>query len=608
MQSENLNERLKRARRQLDEFNQVNLIGDWEFDKQLDVWYLLIGVTIKVESAYIPKYTEWYITAQPEYPQGRIKVYPAARNGINVTYPHQANNSIIGNNDLWRKGALCLDVNTFRSDRKCHEMLDTDYRIYWHVGRALDWLEKAATNKLTEKGDLFELPEFILNDALLKQVAFSEDQVTFMQWDSVDERYGIVEMDVYRSNPFIYYAKRFKSIGGGVIHTTQWGTTLSQNIINPPIIAAWMLIRKVPVINVWQAPSTLSELIGICKENDIDLIEVLKEVSIKMRDGKKHLFLVGFPIPSKIGLEDDIVFWQAFELPLLSYGKHTKHGFRGGQTGWWMRDKTEILKESLNINWVLSENWNQKEISSRGRMDDRLIRKKILLIGAGCLRASVSEILVRSGIYSLTILDLDIFKVSNLVRHTLSIYDIGSSKTVSLVKHLNQINPHSAVRSIDDLLKVGKDGKANIDMNSYDIIIDCSGSNEVLNVISNLNLNSSKVFISVSVGLGARHLYLTMFNSNVFDFTSFAEIVRPYIESDNASLIFNDLPRDGIGCWHPTFPARSDDIWLAASTVTKTFEKYVVENTLENVTIVYEQKANDGVFEGYKVVEKIENR
>ena len=57
----------------------------------------------------------------------------------------------------------------------------------------------------------------------------------------------------------------------------------------------------------------------------------------------------------------------------------------------------------MKLEWIISENWNQQEILQRGKLNDLLLRKKILLLGAGCIGASVAEILVRAGLYNLTI-------------------------------------------------------------------------------------------------------------------------------------------------------------------------------------------------------------
>ena len=40
------------------------------------------------------------------------------------------------------------------------------------------------------------------------------------QWESVECRYGIAELDVYKSKPFVYYVKVFKSLSNNIQHYT----------------------------------------------------------------------------------------------------------------------------------------------------------------------------------------------------------------------------------------------------------------------------------------------------------------------------------------------------------------------------------------------------
>ena len=67
----------------------------------------------------------------------------------------------------------------------------------------------------------------------------------------------------------------------------------------------------------------------------------------------------------------------------------------------------------------------------------------------------------------------------------------------------------------------------------------------------------------------------------------------------------NTLPRDGIGCWHPTFPGRSDDIWMAAAVSVKNIEKYITTGQSKQISLVYEQKEND-YYESYSLIDKCE--
>lgn len=603
MEGSQILDKLKQARRALDSLSQVYILDDWKFDNELKVWFLHLGIQVDFETILFPKLSQWYVVVEDKYPEGEIKIYPDVENSIKVTLYHQSNNSSVEKNGLWRKGALCLEINTISTFQS--EPYSVDERLLYHVIRAINWLDLARKNKLVLDNEPFELPEFSLSNEYMRFV-FSEDIVTFMQWENTDCRYGIAELDVYKSNPFVYYVKKFKSLNGNIEHYTQWGSYLSETNISPPVSAPWILLNHTPVINEWQAPETLGDLIDACNNQNIDIMSVLKKVVSRIRDRKRHLLLIGFPIPKIFGGESESIFWMSLYLPVVSYGEKTLNGFRTNQQGWWQRDKREVLTRKMKLEWVISENWNRQEISQRGKMNDLLLRKKILLIGAGCIGASVAEILVRSGVYNLTIADYDIFEVGNLSRHVLNIDNVGNLKELSLSSHLNSINPHVNVEVINDMLTIDEDNKTNIDLDKYDIIIDCTGENKVLNILEKVIFRRSHIIASVSVGLGAKNLYIALMNGKVFCFDSFYKLISPYIQRDRYLYDDYNLPRDGIGCWHTTFPGRSDDVWLAASTSIKAIENYITLKSDKTLLIVYEQRVNSGIFEGYILVDKKE--
>ena len=174
--------------------------------------------------------------------------------------------------------------------------------------------------------------------------------------------------------------------------------------------------------------------------------------------------------------------------------------------------------------------------------------------------------------------------------------------------YLNSLNPHANIEVRKDILTIDEEYKTNIDLDKYDIIIDCTGENNVLDIFEKVIFTKSHIIASVSVGLGAKHLYITLMSGNSFSFDSFHKLISPYIQKERELIDDYNLPRNGIGCWHPTFPGRSDDIWLAASTAVKVIENYIVLKPEKTLSIVYEQKEKNGIFEGYILVEKKEDR
>lgn len=66
------------------------------------------------------------------------------------------------------------------------------------------------------------------------------------------------------------------------------------------------------------------------------------------------------------------------------------------------------------------------------------------------------------------------------------------------------------------------------------------------------------------------------------------------------------MPRDGIGCWNPVFPARVDDVWMMSSVAVKNIEKYIQNPSCRPVLLVYEQIWDGDSFCGIELISKEE--
>ena len=95
------------------------------------------------------------------------------------------------------------------------------------------------------------------------------------------------------------------------------------------------------------------------------------------------------------------------------------------------------------LEWIVSETGISTKYLQRGKINDLLLRKRILFIGVGCIGASIAEIFVRAGVYNITIADSDIFEVGNLSRHVLNLNNIGEPKELAVCNYLNSLNPHA---------------------------------------------------------------------------------------------------------------------------------------------------------------------
>lgn len=171
-------------------------------------------------------------------------------------------------------------------------------------------------------------------------------------------------------------------------------------------------------------------------------------------------------------------------------------------------------------------------------------------------------------------IDGDRLEIGNLCRHTLTMSDLTRQKSLALSSHLSSINPHVDVSANPCYLKIDSNGCISPNIGDYDIIIDTTGDDYVLELVT-MGINWSKsILLSASVGLGAKRLYLFFARNIRPDFTHFLDFVTPYLIKDSVECNLAELPRNGIGCWHPLFPARADDMWMAAGTAVKALELF----------------------------------
>ncbi|MBU4535444.1 MAG: ThiF family adenylyltransferase [Euryarchaeota archaeon] len=605
MKLKEISEDLKLGREAIDDIKEVEILQDWQWDRKLNKWYLKISIITEINRE-IPADSIWYVVVDNDYPKKAVKIYPDAHKGCILTFEHQSNNGIIGENGLWRKGSPCLD-----SQLRALERYDTDpepfdafSRLYWHIKRLILWIHAVNTKTLVKTGEPFELPQFnetIKHDDTYHYFVFSEDDDSFKQWNNARNNSGIAELYEYESdkNEFkdVYFiVKEFRSV-----YDVNWGTYLSLNF-NNPVTAIWIMLNEVPVVNYWQAPNFFKELNDACEAQGINLRKIIANIVNKnsniLRDNAKHLLFLGFPIPEKIEGKNSIIHWQALKLPPFFKEIKKINGFRNPKILLSKWDEHRVLKDELELEWLNSQNWSIQKITNRGRLPKDIISKKTLIIGAGTIGTSLAELFVRSGLTNISLMDYDILEIGNLSRYPLGLKEIGKPKSYETAFHLIPINPHVNAKAHFKKFEYSQDIFE--ELSKFDLIVDCTGEDSVLYDLEKFEFKKDKIFVSISIGIAAEKLYLSMQKGKKFKSDDFFEMISPWIEKDIDKFPEYDLPRDGANCWNPVFPARYDDILLATSTAVKIIEDFIKKDKTESNNI-YKKYSNE--FIGYIKVE-----
>ncbi len=584
------------GRRALESVPGVRMLGDFAWHEDRALWALRCRITTDVESGgLIPRTTDWYIHIRDTYPFGQVIFYPAKVGGVSHTFNHQNHNGAGPNELPWRCGRLCVDTSLRTLGRRSYDVepFDPESRLAWHVRRVQEWLGLASRGELVLPGDPFELPHIPFSSG--PKVVFAEGPEHLSFWLGRHPRKGTASVRILEEDSPILVVDDLNVGKSGADLNAPWTKPLGKE---SDLGVAWIWLDRLPVVNPWAIPTTWGQLRTCCKAQGVDLDSLLRPLCGNLRDGKRHVLLVGFPTPARFQEPDVQAHWLAIWLPPLT--SRPQPGFRPTEAGYWSRDRSLAFGDSVPLEWVETENWHQDEISGRGRLNPSVRSKSILIIGGGAVGSVLAEMLVRSGVQDVTIIDHDRLKVGNLVRHTLGVSHVDKSKALNLAGRLDDAAIHSVVTPIDATFPPTDSKNINRVLDA-DVVVDCTADDSVAEHMRRFAWDRPVTFVSVSVGLKARRAFTYVAHSNTFPADDFAIRLDPWLRSEMDGYD-EELPRDGTGCWHALMPARIDDIWIMTGAALKTIESAIAEPPSEPTLVVFEQQYENGEFVGLRRV------
>jgi len=591
------------ARRALEELPFLEILEDWMWYVKLSKWVLRCRIHIDVSAgSLIPTLTDWYVVVPPLYPRGDIDIYPAKQGGISSTFQHQDHNSM-GQLDLpWREGKICVQTSLRLFEKRGYdqEPITSDARLSWHLYRAHEWLVAASQGNLAQPGDPFELP-FVPRQPK-RHIGFIEDSISYTNtWKTFEKSYGYAKLVQFGQHTDIQAIKSLYDSTEQELFQYHYGYKIEEYWTIADL-ALWIKLKSVPVLPPWQIPMSLGELQTVLTQQGIDLKALISHLSRRIRDGKRHLMLLGFPISNKIGEEAEFFHWFCFLLPKLTTG--TVKGFRPIESTYKLQDEQKVLKDDVKLEWIKTSNWHSDEIGARSRFSPSIRESKIAIIGAGALGSCVAQLLVRAGINNVLLIDHDLLEIGNLCRHTAAMIDIERPKALSVMLALNSISPHVRTNYIPKEFSELNDQERTL-IRQQDVIFDCTASDYLISDLSQFDWQKERFFISASLGLYAKQLFYFAYHGNFFPAELYMNSISPYISEELDEYKGLELPREGVGCWHPIFPARMDDIWLMASMIVKLFEHDYRNQPISSVFRVYEQQFRDGLPLGLRNVHEV---
>lgn len=571
----------------------VTILSTPEFIENEDAWVLELKLTQPKCSMFIPKESRWFLLIDRDYPIGRISLYPSLINGLTHTFPHQDRNLALKTySKKWRTGKPCLDSPSQRLGHVAggpEPKSDPEDRLKWHVERCLAWLEEAANTQLMVNGEPFELPQ--CPPELLDQnfkIVHDESSDSFSIWNNHINSFGEVWWGTLPSFDKVLVAETFFDSKGKIIRKSQ----RKNPEYNEKFKGYWWLWSKPVVLPPWCAPSTWGDLRKIAHKLNIDIEKFTRWLARRSTEDNEAIVLIGYRIPTLWHGPATEVHWQAIKISSIANSFKPPNGFRDNQAGInaWLR--STAFADTKKLAYLTTANWHPSRLQARGRFPDPIRARSIAIIGAGALGSAVAELLARGGSEDILIIDPEELEVGNLVRHTLTGVSLGKNKAKCVAMRLRGVAPMASISANNKSLPQGETLRAALDR--FDIIIDCTSEDDVIRRLGAIRWAMPRIFLSASLGFAARKLFFFQARGHSFPSSTFFRAIESWLEHERKDWIAAGETLEGAGCWSPLFPARSDDVWLAAVAVVKILERTIDDKNKDGLTVL-KQTEEDGV-------------
>ena len=168
------------------------------------------------------------------------------------------------------------------------------------------------------------------------------------------------------------------------------------------------------------------------------------------------------------------------------------------------------MKKNLNKNSLIrySRQIILKNIGTIGQK--KILNSKVLIVGAGGLGCPVADLLTRSGVGEIGVIDYDKVSLSNIHRQTLyTTKDVNKYKVDVVKKKLNSINKEIKVNIYNQ--KANKKNLKNI-IKKYDVIVDGSDNFKTKFLLNTFSLKFKKKLIVGAISKFDGHIFTFDFN------------------------------------------------------------------------------------------------
>lgn len=169
---------------------------------------------------------------------------------------------------------------------------------------------------------------------------------------------------------------------------------------------------------------------------------------------------------------------------------------------------------------------------------DNLTCKKVIVFGVGGVGGNTAEMLVRSGVCNITIVDFDVVDITNINRQIIALNStVGKLKVEVLKERLLDINHDLQITALN--LKLNEENIKDFSLEQYDYVIDCIDDVKAKqSLIKYCKINN--INIIVSCGAGNRYQNLPNFEvTDIFktSYDKLAKLLRKFCSKENINKL-----------------------------------------------------------------------
>ncbi|MFC7526987.1 ThiF family adenylyltransferase [Parapedobacter sp. GCM10030251] len=513
-----------------DRVNEINTIiesiPNVELIKPFEQGKLDIEGCISVFVEGLEQPLEFDVTIHPQYPfKSHDTETIKFSNGGLLEYKH-----VMGN------GSICIHT--------AHSPLLSE-KLSYDIESVKAWIKKYYIDKDSDTHyEHLIVPQKTFKDShfayFFNEVdyVFSKNQFGLLDYSTISS--GVFYTEKINCN----IIQRFYDRNKEELADVKWNFQLKSL---PASVGLFIFLKDSPSKNQRWVFKKWEDFEALLPQDFLKFLHLIETIHSKDK-GKCLPLLVGYDI------SETEIHWQVV---MLEIGDFPIYGEKVNQQ--WL----SMLDGDRKINWGMTRNCSYKYFFGRGRLNDKFTNGKILIIGIGAIGSTLAKTLVRCGCTKVDFIDYDVKEPENVCRSEYSFCTGITNKTNDLINELCLISPffeptnggYDYSEAFDFFIKshlTDTTIKSEIEkrLNEYDIIIDCSADNDLLYVLSQLNIKSSLLNISISnhakqfVCAAEQNRYefiTTQFNGNVLQFD------------------IDDL-HNPTGCWSPTFKASYNDI------------------------------------------------